>query len=122
MPQSKGSVPKACLSGTLAGLVTGFFGAGGGMVLIPLLTRLCRLPDRKAFATSVAIVLPLCVCSLAVCLLRGGVSLVGAWPYLLGGLAGGLAGGLLFRRVPLPLLHVALGALILCGGRRLLFT
>ena len=102
--------------------MTGFFGAGGGMVLIPLLTRLCRLPDRNAFASSVAIVLPLCLCSLAVCLLRGGVRLEGAWPYLLGGLGGGFAGGLLFRRVPLPLLHVALGALILWGGGRLILS
>ena len=120
MRQENSLIPKACLSGALAGLVTGFFGAGGGMVLIPLLTRLCRLPDRKAFASSVAVVLPLCVCSLAVCFLRGGVSLGGAWPYLLGGLVGGLAGGLLFRRVPLPLLHGALGAFILWGGVNLL--
>lgn len=119
--QKKALLPKACLSGSVAGLVTGFFGAGGGMVLIPLLTRLCRLPDRNAFATSVAVVLPLCVTSLAVCLLRSGVSFDGAWPYLLGGLLGGVAGGLLFQRVPLPLLHGALGLLILWGGGRLLF-
>ncbi len=122
MRQSKGQIPKACLSGALAGLVTGFFGAGGGMVLIPLFTRLCRLPDRNAFASSIAVVLPLCVCALAVSLVRGGVRLEGAWPYLLGGLLGGLAGGLLFKRVPLPLLHGALGAFILWGGGRMLLS
>ena len=120
MLQTKGELPKACLAGSLAGLVTGFFGAGGGMVLIPLLTHLCRLPDRKAFASSVSIVLPMCLCSLSVGLLRGEFTLGGAWQYLLGGVIGGLAGGLLFRRVPLPLLHAALGVFILWGGATLI--
>ena len=48
------------LAGGLAGLVYGFFGGGGGSVLVPLLTRLCRLDQRRAFATSVAVILPLC--------------------------------------------------------------
>lgn len=120
MLKTMGALPKACLAGSAAGLVTGFFGAGGGMVLIPLLTRLCGLPDRKAFASSVSIVLPVCLCSLAIGALRGGLSLSGAWPYLLGGLLGGLAGGLLFRRVPVRLLHGALGLFILWGGANLL--
>lgn len=120
MLKKLGPLPKACLAGSAAGLVTGFFGAGGGMVLIPLLTRLCGLPDRKAFASSISIVLPLCLCSLAVGALQGGLSLSEVWPYLLGGLLGGLAGGLLFRRVPLSLLHGALGAFILWGGVNLL--
>ena len=48
------------LCGALAGAANGFFGGGGGMVLVPLLTRLCGLEQRRAFATSVAIILPLC--------------------------------------------------------------
>ena len=48
------------LAGGLAGLVNGFFGGGGGSVLVPLLTQLCKLDQRRAFATSVAVILPLC--------------------------------------------------------------
>ncbi len=120
MPK-KEAIWKYGLSGALTGIVNGFFGAGGGMVLIPLLTKFCKLEDKKAFASSIAIVLPLCVTSLAVYLLRGSGSFDGVVPYLIGGLAGGVLGGLLFRKVTPVFLHKALGALIVFGGLRLVF-
>jgi len=48
------------VAGGLAGIANGFFGGGGGMVLVPLLTARCGLDQRRAFATSVAVILPLC--------------------------------------------------------------
>lgn len=113
---------KYALSGLLTGLVNGFFGAGGGMVLIPLLTRLCKVDDKEAFASSVCIVLPICLASLAVYAFRNGLDLSGAWPYLLGGLGGGLLGGLLFKKVSAEFLHKTLGAFILWGGLRLVLS
>ena len=67
--ESLGSI----LAGTGAGAVNGLFGAGGGMVLVPLLTGVCGLPQRRAFATSVAVILPLCALSVVIYLLRGGL-------------------------------------------------
>ena len=110
------------VAGGLAGLCNGFFGGGGGMVLVPLLTRRCGLDQRQAFATSVAIILPLCVLSSAIYLLRGGLDLMAALPYLAGGLAGGFLGGRVFRRVNMLWLRRAFALLILYGGvRSLLF-
>ena len=51
------------VAGGLAGIANGFFGGGGGMVLVPFLTRRCGLDQRRAFATSVAVILPLCILS-----------------------------------------------------------
>ena len=51
---------KHAVAGGLAGMANGFFGGGGGMLLVPLLGRWCGLEQRKAFATSVAVILPLC--------------------------------------------------------------
>ena len=50
----------AAAAGGAAGLINGFFGGGGGMVLVPLLMSQCGLDRRRAFASSVAIILPLC--------------------------------------------------------------
>ena len=47
------------LSGALAGALNGLFGTGGGIVLVPLLLRVHRLPAQRAFATSLAVILPL---------------------------------------------------------------
>ena len=113
---------RPALSGAAAGVLNGLFGAGGGMVLVPLLTGFCGVSDRRAFPTALAVILPLCTVSLAVYALGGNLELRGAAPYLCGGVLGGLAGGALFRRVPVQALHRMLGALILYGGVRRLVS
>lgn len=108
------------LCGAAAGAVNGFFGAGGGMVLVPLLVHLGRLEDKQAFSSAVCIILPLCLVSIAVYALRGTLEAGGALPYLIGGAVGGVVAGLTFRHIPARILHLALGALIIFGGIRLI--
>lgn len=43
-------------SGLVVGVMTGFFGVGGGFLIVPALTTLLRLPMRRAIATSLAII------------------------------------------------------------------
>ena len=111
---------RPALAGAAAGLVNGFFGGGGGMILVPLLAGWCGLGQRKAFATSVAIILPLCILSAVIYLFRGGVELLPALPYLLGGLVGGLLGGKLFKGVNMTWLRRGFALLILYGGGKAL--
>lgn len=114
------SKTRAAVSGAAAGLINGLMGAGGGMILVPLLVRWCGLEDKHAFATAISIILPLSVVSIVVYALRAPLPFSDAWPYLAGGLAGGLLGGLLFKRMSANLLHKLLGAFILWGGVQLL--
>ena len=97
------------LAGGLAGLVNGFFGGGGGSVLVPL-----------AFATSVAVILPLCVLSAAIYLARGRLDVMAALPYLLGGTLGGWLGGRWFQKTRVDWLRRLFGALLIWGGVRCL--
>lgn len=108
----------AALAGGAAGLANGLFGGGGGMILVPLLVSRCGLSRRRAFATSVAVILPLCILSAAIYWLRDGLDLGAALPYLLGGLVGGLIGGKVFKKVSVPWLRRGFGLLILYGAWR----
>ena len=93
------SVWRARLAGAAAGLANGCFGGGGGMVFLPLMSREKDLSGRQLFATCVAVIFPVCAVSAGVYLLRGGVSILQALPYLAGGLAGGWVGGKLYGKV-----------------------
>ena len=79
------------------------------------------LEQRRAFATSVAVILPLSAVSLVVFVMKGGLDFMAALPYLIGGLAGGILSGLVFKKVSVTLLRRAFGLLILYGGVKALF-
>ena len=112
----KRSSGRYLLAGGLAGAANGFFGGGGGSILVPVLTKYCKLDQRRAFATSVAVILPLCALSAAIYLFRGGLDLTAALPYLIGGTVGGWAGGRWFRGVRMDWLRRAFGLLLIYGG------
>jgi len=107
------------LAGAAAGLINGLFGAGGGMVLVPMLGERAGISEQERFPASVAIIAPVCVVSL---LLSGSrnITFLQVLPYLLGGAVGGVAAGLWGKRIPTVWLHRMLGALILWGGIRYL--
>lgn len=107
---------KISLTGICAGAVNGLFGAGGGMVLVPLLTAMTDLEEDRIFPASICIILPICLVSLFVTIRAYGLDLHAALPYLAGSAVGGLAAGLFGRRIPVVWLHRVLGALILWGG------
>ena len=107
--------------GGAVGAANGVYGGGGGMILVPLLAGWCGLGQRKAFATSVAIILPLCALSTGIYLFRGGLDLNAALPYLLGGLLGGWLGGKLFKGLSMDWLRRGFALLLLYGGVKSLF-
>lgn len=109
------------LAGLCAGAVTGLFGGGGGLVLVPLLTRLKLLEEEEIFPASVCIIGPICVISLLLRMNAGPLPWSRALVYLPGSAAGGILAGLLGKKLPTVWLHRALGLLILLGGGRYLW-
>lgn len=108
------------LAGIGAGIVNGLFGAGGGMVLVPLLSLLTDLEDRDIFSASIAVILPICIVSLTATAITGTVAWRESIPYLMGSAAGGLAAGIWGKKIPAKWLHRGLGILIIWGGIRYL--
>ena len=44
--------------GIVAGLISGLFGAGGGMILVPAFSIINKMDEKKARATSIFCILP----------------------------------------------------------------
>ena len=108
------------LAGLCAGSVNGLLGAGGGMVLIPLLTALTDLKGAQVFPASLSIILPICLVSLTVTALSAPFPWAESVPYLIGSAIGGLLAGLWGEKIPVKWLHRGLGILIFWGGVRYL--
>ena len=68
-------------AGLCAGAVNGLFGAGGGMLLVPMLTTFTDLAEQEIFPCSVAVILPLCVVSL---LFADSLPMMKAFPFMAG--------------------------------------
>lgn len=109
------------LAGALAGSVNGLLGAGGGMILVPLLTALTPLPEDSVFPASVSIILPVCIVSLTITALTAEPAWKEALPWLFGSAAGGFLAGKWGKKIPVKWLHRGLGILILWGGFRYLW-
>lgn len=108
------------LAGAAAGVVNGLLGAGGGMILVPLLSLFAPLQQEEIFPASVCIILPICVVSITIIALTGEISWGQSLPYLAGSAVGGIFAGLWGEKIPVTWLHRGLGILILWGGIRYL--
>ena len=109
-----------CLAGAAAGAVNGLFGAGGGMVLVPLLGERTGIREQERFPTSITIIAPICIVSLLISR-NWQLSFQQVLPYLAGSAVGGVAAGLWGKYIPTVWLHRFLGLLILWGGIRYLW-
>lgn len=110
------------LAGALTGVINGLFGAGGGLILVPLLIRAVKLDTWRALPTSVAIILPMCAVSAVRYLSREQIGFWALLPYLAGGLAGGVIAGLTFDKFSAVWLRRILGAFIIYAGVKMVFN
>ena len=109
-------IGKCMIAGGLAGILNGLFGAGGGLILVPLFISWLHIEEKRAFATSVAVILPLSIVSYIIFYIQGGDVWRDALPYLLGGIVGGALSTRLFRNISTVWLHRLFGILILYGA------
>ena len=111
---------KTAIAGAAAGMVTGLFGAGGGMLLVPLLTALTDINEEEVFPASVSTILPIGLVSLCIYATVSPLPFSSALPYLLGGFLGGIIAGKTGNKIPVKWLHRSLGIIIIWGGYRYL--
>lgn len=106
--------------GFCAGIANGLLGAGGGMVIVPMFKK-SGMEPVNSHATSVAVILPICVLSASLYLSRGSVTVGQALPYLPWMLLGSVIGAWALPRINKTLLRRIFGGLMLWAAWRMLF-
>lgn len=106
------------LSGSLAGLLSGLLGVGGGFVMVPALQRYTDLAMQSAVATSLAVIALISAAGVVTSAASGGLAWSIALPFAAGALAGMLGGRSLSGRLSGPHLQMAfagVSALVAAG-------
>ncbi len=116
------SILKMLLAGSLIGLTTGFFGVGGGFIIVPALLML-GLPMRHAVPTSLLVIALNSLVALAMRLLVGSeVPLGFALPMILGGAIGSSLAVLIAPKLGNIVLSKIFASLILVLAAYLAFS
>jgi uncharacterized membrane protein YfcA len=108
------------LTGVIIGFVNGFWGGGGGMICVPLLQNIIRLPEKKSHATTLLIMLPLSISSLIVYLISGNLPLLKAVQIGIGFVIGGLIGASILKKISNKWLGYVFSIIIIIGGLKML--
>ena len=105
-------LPKALAAGAVVGVLTGFFGVGGGFLIVPALTVLLGLDAAEAVATSLVIIVLNSAAGLAA---HAGAPLDWTTTAIFGGAAilTALAGGRLAHRLPADTIRRGFAYLVL---------
>ena len=110
------------LVGALGGLLSGAFGVGGGIVMVPLLIWLTGMDQRRASATSLLAILPSAICGAIQYGVRGEIHLLAAVLLAAGGIVGAVLGARLLQRLPLALVRWLFIALLVAVAARLMLV
>ena len=107
--------------GLAAGLLSGMFGVGGGILIVPGLMWVATMEQRRAHGTSLAAVLPIAMFGLVTYVANDHVNVGAALALTVGSLGGTLLGTAWLTRAPKRLLSLTFAALLAVSAARLLF-
>lgn len=109
-------VARLALIGAIAGLFSGFFGVGGGFIMVPLLGALARFDQHRSHATSLAAIVLIAVAAVARFGIGGEVDLVAGLLMGAGGMLGSTVGAGWMNRMPARNLRLVFTVILLVAG------
>jgi len=108
--------------GLAAGLLSGVFGIGGGVVIVPALIYLAGFRQHMATGTSLAVLLPpVGIAAVYEYYRHGNVNFYAAIVIAIALAIGGWFGAALANRLSGPYLRLAFGIFVVCLGGYLIF-
>ena len=105
--------------GIIAGLISGLFGAGGGMILVPAFSFLNKMDEKESRATSIFCILPLVITSCILYLKHQYIEWRIGIKCAIGGVIGGIIGTILLKKMNDKILKILFTAFLLYTSVRM---
>ena len=119
--KTKRNFVKSITAGVLTGAVNGIFGGGGGMVAVPLLSKMLGFEDKQSHATAIFVIAPVCAASAIIYIINGYASPDVIIPAAIGTVAGGFLGAYSLSKFSSSAVNYIFIAIMFAAGIRMLF-
>ena len=107
---------KKALIGISAGIISGMFASGGGLILVPIYTYILKLNEKEARATSLFCILPMVIITGIIYGRNDYIDWTIGIKCAIGGIIGGLIGGKLLNIIPGKYLNIAFTMFLIYAG------
>ena len=102
--------------GLFVGFVNGFLGAGGGMLLVPCVIAILKTDAKIAHATAILIILPICIASGIVYIIKGFLRFDVFLPCLIGTVVGGVIGTFILKKLKSQVITLIFSIVMIVAG------
>lgn len=102
--------------GVLSGMINGFFGAGGGLLLVPLITYVGKDNTKKAHATTLVCVMFMCLASSIIYFVKKQVDFKLILVCGIGSLIGALIGTKLLKKLKNNVIDLLFSLVLIFAG------
>ena len=106
--------------GAVSRFINGLFGAGGGMVVVPMLIKLLKFKTKPAHATAILIILPLSLVSGLLYLSFGNFNVNVGVPTSIGVIIGGVIGAFLLSKISSKWVGIIFSVLMAAAGVKMM--
>ena len=112
---------KLWVIGVVSGLVNGFFGAGGGLIIVPMLKRFDDANSKVVHATTLGCVLFMCLSSSIIYLIDGVVDFKLFLFCVIGSLLGSVIAVKLLKNLKNTIIDLIFSVVLIIAGISLIF-
>ena len=113
---------KITIIGIIAGVISGFFSSGGGLILVPAFIYLLNLDDRKSRGTAIMCILPMVITSSIFYYRENFINWKVAILCAIGGVIGGITGSKLLKKLPTIYVKIFFTIFLLYVGIKMLIS
>ena len=113
---------KKAIIGIVAGIISGLFSSGGGLILVPAFVYLLEMDERKARGTTILCILPMVIVSSIFYYKNRYIDIKIAILCAIGGVIGGIIGAKLLKKLPIIYVKIVFVVFLLYMGIKILIA